>query len=65
MANIEEPEVHVYLKIFGILQFCLFSGFLKTAWGTQIEVIWMKKICMMISNKTKMWKSYGAHSIWL
>ena len=29
MAKIEEPKVHVYLKIFGILQFRLFSGFLK------------------------------------
>ena len=33
LAKIEEPEVDVYLKIFVILQFRLFSGFLKTGWG--------------------------------
>ena len=35
LAKIEEVEVHVYLKIFGILQFRLFSGFEET----QIELI--------------------------
>ena len=33
LAKIDELEVLVYLKIFGLLQFRLFSGFFKTAWG--------------------------------
>ena len=37
IEEVPEPKVRVYLKIFGILQFRLFSGFLKTARGNKFS----------------------------